>query len=150
MSAFSDTQGFANARAAEAKARREGFWAQTPAAVLAIAAVVAIVFVNGPDRHGPDKHGPDQHAPSTTSRTAVPAATTSSAASKPAAAPITADCPDCATVLSVQQLLGTGDSGFAVEVKMKDGTRRTVRQFAAGFEVGDIVVVNGNALTLRQ
>lgn len=146
MSLFSDTQGVsthgvATAQPAEAaQPRRDGFWAQTPAAALAIAAVVAIVFVNGPDRQAPAKAQP----------TVATAAAAGPASEKAAATPLPTDCPDCAVVLSVQQLHGTGDSGFALEVRMRDGTRRTIRQFAAGFDVGDVVLVNGNALTLRQ
>lgn len=137
MSAFSDTQGLETARRGERPTLRDSFWGQTPAAVLAIAAVVAIVFVNTSQRPA---------APASTPASVSPAAADKSAPSAKA------DCADCATatVLSIQQLQGTGDSGFAVEVRMNDGTRRTIRHFAAGFEPGDAVVVNGNALTPRR
>jgi hypothetical protein len=32
---------------------------------------------------------------------------------------------------------------------MLDGSTRVVQQLAAGFKVGDVVLVNGNALSLR-
>jgi hypothetical protein len=39
---------------------------------------------------------------------------------------------------------------YYVEIQMLDGSTRVVQQLAAGFKVGDIVQVNGNALTLRS
>ena len=145
MSAFSDTQGHDPARSAERHVLRDSFWGQTPAAVLAIAAVVAIVFVNSPQRQRSAESAEPRAA-----RVTAPAAVSTPVPAKAAAPATKGDCADCATVLSIQQLQGTGDSGFAVEVKMADGTRRTVRHFAAGFEPGDDVLVNGNALTLRR
>ena len=38
---------------------------------------------------------------------------------------------------------------YFVEVQMLDGSTRVVQQLAAGFKVGDVVQVNGNALSLR-
>jgi hypothetical protein len=152
MSAFSDTQGLSTGGSVEPPRRRDGFWAQTPAAVLTIAAVAAIVFVNGPERHAPVASTVSS-GPARSPTASAPASTVALGAeatpATPSTATVPADCADCAVVLSVQQLQGTGDSGFAVEVRMRDGTRRTVRQFAAGFDVGDVVLVNGNALTLR-
>jgi hypothetical protein len=39
---------------------------------------------------------------------------------------------------------------YIVEIQMLDGSLRTIPQIAAGFNVGDIVRVNGGALTLRS
>lgn len=164
MSAFSDTQRGEKSSGPETP-RADGFWAQTPAAIVTIAAVVAILLVNGNDPSAP----PAQPAAATATavsldmpvaapvKSAAPAApvTAKTTAAEPAKEAVASDapasrCADCAVVLSIQQLQGTGDTGFAVEVQMSDGTRRTIRQFAAGFEVGDTVVVNGNALALRR
>jgi hypothetical protein len=57
-------------------------------------------------------------------------------------------CGDCATVVAVHQSAHAAPTYF-VELKMADGSHRVVQQFAAGFKVGDVVQVNGNALSLR-
>jgi hypothetical protein len=57
-------------------------------------------------------------------------------------------CGDCGTVVAVHQSAHAAPTYF-VEVKMTDGSHRVVQQLAAGFKVGDVVQVNGNALSLR-
>jgi hypothetical protein len=42
------------------------------------------------------------------------------------------------------------DPSFIVEVQMLDGSLRAIRQTASTLNVGDIVRVNGQALTLRS
>lgn len=61
---------------------------------------------------------------------------------------IGAGCTDCGTVVAVRRSAHSAPV-FFVEVRMPDGSLRTVQQLAAGFSVGDVVQVNGNALTLR-
>jgi hypothetical protein len=100
-----------------------------------IAAVVAIVLVNS---------------------------RTQAAALAPAMAPATevhlapVDCADCGEVIAVRAAeAADGDAPAQVQgavlldVRMTDGSVRTVKQFAPGFDVGDRVQVNGNALVAR-
>jgi hypothetical protein len=63
--------------------------------------------------------------------------------------PTIAACQSCGTVVAVRRSAHSAPVYF-VEIQMLDGSVRTVQQLAAGFNVGDIVQVNGNALTLRQ
>lgn len=63
----------------------------------------------------------------------------------PASAP---GCSDCGTVVAVHQSAHAAPTYF-IELRMADGSHRVVQQFAAGFKVGDVVQVNGNALALR-
>ncbi len=58
-------------------------------------------------------------------------------------------CPECGTVVAVRRL-GREEAGTFVEVQMRDGSRRTVREHGDGFSVGDVVEVRGDALTLRD
>ena len=58
-------------------------------------------------------------------------------------------CSECATVVAVRRAADSAPS-YIVEVQMLDGSLRAIPQTAAGFNVGDIVRVNGTALTLRS
>jgi hypothetical protein len=104
----------------EAEVRaREKFDAQTPLTVIGLAAIAMILLINSPAR------------PTV------------------AAAPqIAAACVDCGTVTAVRRSAHSSPVYF-VEVQMLDGSVRTIQQLTAGFNVGDVVHVNGNALTLR-
>jgi acid phosphatase class B len=66
----------------------------------------------------------------------------------PVAAQMVAACQNCGTVVAVRRSAHSAPI-FFVDVQMADGSLRTVQQLAAGFSVGDVVQVNGNALTLR-
>jgi len=131
MTIFPDTQAVAS-RPSRRRAARETFLSQTPLALVAIAAVVAIVAVNAADT---------RKAPGADSTAAV----------RRAAPP--PPCADCGEVVSIKPIFAgeSGQSGsaqgYALEVRMDDGTLRTVKQPSGGFDVGDRVRVNGNALT---
>ena len=56
-------------------------------------------------------------------------------------------CSECGTVVAVRRAT---ESNYLVEIQMLDGSLRTIPQMAAAFSVGDIVRVNGGALTLRS
>jgi hypothetical protein len=58
-------------------------------------------------------------------------------------------CSECGTVTSVRSA-PTADASFIVEVQMLDGSLRAIPQTASSLNVGDIVRVNGQALTLRS
>jgi hypothetical protein len=100
-------------------ARRDSFGAQAPMALLGLAAIAIIAFVNL----------------GATPAEAVPQAAV-------------AGCGDCGTVVAVHQSAHASPTYF-VELRMADGSHRVVQQFAAGFKIGDVVQVNGNALALR-
>lgn len=55
-------------------------------------------------------------------------------------------CSECGTVVAVRRAA----ESYVVEIQMLDGSLRTIPQLAAAFNVGDIVRVNGGALTLRS
>jgi hypothetical protein len=97
----------------------ESFGAQAPIALLGLAAIAVIALINA-------NAGP---------ATAVPTV-------------IAASCTDCGTVVAVRQSAHSSPIYF-VEIQMLDGSTRVVQQLAAGFKVGDVVQVNGNALSLR-
>src|SRR5678816_3468601 len=61
---------------------------------------------------------------------------------------VTYSCSDCGTVTSIRSA-PSAMPAFIVEVQMLDGSLRAIPQAAGGFHVGDIVRVNGEALTLR-
>jgi hypothetical protein len=132
MTVFPDTQAAA-LQDSRRPVARESFLSQTPLALMAIVAVAAIVAVNTPET-------PE-------SPVASPAP-----ASRPAEAP--ASCADCGEIVSIRPIpaaeLGAAGSehGYALEVRMNDGSLRIVKQFASGFDVGDRVRLNGNALTV--
>lgn len=115
--------------------RRDSFRSQTPLALLALGAVAAIVAVNRPAGITP--------VPST------PAIVTPTTAGN-----VDRRCFDCGEIVSVHLVSLHPDTAptiktFELNVRMDDGSRRTVRQFAPVFAVGDRVRVNGSALALR-
>lgn len=103
-------------------ARRETFGAQAPVALLGLAAIAVIALINFSARP-------------------LPAAQDSGAA-------LSCRSSSCGTVVAVRRSAHSSPLYF-VEVQMLDGSTRVVQQFAAGFKVGDVVLVNGNALSLR-
>ena len=98
----------------------ESFGAQAPIALLGLAAIAIIALINANGRPA----------------SAVP----------PQA--VTIACSNCGTVVAVRQSAHSSPVYF-VEVQMLDGSTRVVQQLAAGFKVGDVVQVNGNALSMR-
>lgn len=134
MTVFPDTQAVGLERSRRATAR-ETFVSQTPLALVAILAIAAIVAVN--------------------SREAPESSATSAAPGSRSAAGSTA-CADCGEVVAIRTIsaaepgVAGPDRGFAVEVRMSDGSLRVVKQSASGIDVGDRVRVNGNALTIGR
>ncbi len=132
MTVFPDTQAVA-LQESRRRAARETFLSQTPLALVAIAAVVAIVAVNATDTRKASGAG-------------------SAAATRRAAPPVS--CAECGEVVSIKPLPAgaSGPSGsaqgYTLEVRMDDGTLRTVKHPSGGFEVGDRVRVNGSALSV--
>lgn len=100
--------------------RPESFGAQAPIALFGLAAIAVIALINV--HNGP------------------------AAAARPAIAAV--GCTDCGTVVAITRSAHSSPV-FFVEVQMLDGSMRVVQQLASGFKVGDVVQVNGNALTLR-
>lgn len=100
--------------------RTESFGAQAPIALLGLAAIVIIALINANAR-------------------------TARADPSPALA---VACSECGTVVAVRQSAHSSPVYF-VEIRMLDGSTRVVQQLASGFKVGDLVQVNGNALSLR-
>ena len=96
------------------------FTAQTPLVVIGLAAIGMIFLINS-------------HARPTTPREKV----------------IVYSCSDCGTVTSVRNAPNALPA-VIVEIQMLDGSLRTIQQTAANFNVGDIVRVNGQALTRRS
>lgn len=97
----------------------ESFGAQAPLALLGLAVIAIIALINANARPAP------------------------------VVEPVVAiSCGTCGTVVDVRRSAHSSPVYF-VEVQMLDGSTRVVQQLAAGFKVGDIVQVNGNALTLR-
>jgi len=111
------------------------FWSQVPVVLFALLAVVAIVVVNTRFEAGP-----------------------SHLQAEPVIEihPAPLDCSDCGEVIAVRAAAaeevgapGEIDSGVMLDVRMTDGSVRTVKQFSRGFDVGDQVRVKGNALIAR-
>jgi hypothetical protein len=98
----------------------ESFAAQAPLALLGLAAIAVIALINA---------------------NAQPALAVAPQA-------IVSACADCGTVIAVHQSAHASPV-YYVQVQMRDGSTRVVQQLAAGFKVGDVVEVNGNALSLR-
>jgi spore maturation protein SpmA len=98
----------------------ESFGAQAPIALLGLAAIAIIALINANSRPTP----------------VVQPQIVASA------------CASCGTVVAVRRSAHSSPVYF-VEVQMLDGSTRVVQQLAAGFKVGDVVLVNGNALSLR-
>ncbi len=99
---------------------RDTFSAQTPLMIIGLAAISMILLINS-------------HARPTAPREKV----------------VAYACAECGTVVAVRRTAQSATS-YLVEVQMLDGSIRTVEQMAEGFNVGDIVRINGNALTLRS
>ncbi len=131
MTVFPDTQ-VVDSKDERRAAAGDSFRRQTPLALVAIAAVAAIVAVNAP-------------------RTQRAQAASAAPAARPAAAP--ASCADCGVIVSIRRISAPepgvvgAEDGFALEVRMNDGSLRTVRHSAGGFDVGDRVRVRDDALT---
>jgi hypothetical protein len=111
------------------------FWSQVPVVLFTMAAVAAIVVVNTRIR-------------------AAPLPTLIAPPVEIHLAPV--DCGDCGEVIAVRAAaadeVGAPDQtqgGVVLDVRMTDGSVRTVKQFSPGFDVGDRVQVNGNALVAR-
>jgi Flp pilus assembly protein TadB len=98
----------------------ESFGAQAPIALLGLAAIAIIALINANSRPAP----------------VVQPQVIASA------------CVSCGTVVAVRRSAHSSPV-FFVEVQMLDGSTRVVQQLAAGFKVGDVVLVTGNALSLR-
>jgi hypothetical protein len=60
-----------------------------------------------------------------------------------------ATCADCGTVIAVRRSAHSTPVYF-VEVRLLDGSVRTVQQSESGYSVGDFVQINGTRLTLRN
>ena len=99
---------------------RDTFTAQTPLVVIGLAAIGMIFLINSHARPTPPRE-----------KVAV------------------YSCSECGTVTSVRNA-PTAMPSIIVEVQMLDGSLRTIPQAATSFNVGDIVRVNGQALTLRS
>ena len=98
---------------------RDTFSAQTPLVVIGLAAIGMIFLINSHARPTPPREKVVVHS-----------------------------CSECGTVMAVRRAPDSAPS-YIVEIQMLDGSLRTVPQMAASFNVGDIVRVNGGALTLR-
>lgn len=104
------------------------FREQTPAALTAIAAMIAILLVNTGDR----------------------------ASSPPIEADTAASCTNCGEVISIRPLKTSESStgshvelGYALDVRMTDGSVRTIRQFVPRVPVGGRVKIEGDSITRR-
>lgn len=111
------------------------FWSQVPVVLFTIAAVVAIFVVNNRTQAAPQP----VHAPAATDVRMAPVG-----------------CADCGQVIAIRPAppdeVGApdaGEDGVLLDVRMNDGSVRTIKQFSTGFDVGDYVQVNGNALIAR-
>ena len=106
------------------------FWSQVPVVLFTMAAVVAIFLVNNRTQAAP----PQVRAPATEVKSA----------------PV--GCADCGEVIAIRPAPAEGTSSepaeeaVVLDVRMTDGTVRTVRQPSAAFSVGDHVQVNGDTL----
>lgn len=119
----------------EIPAQHGDFWSQVPVVLFTLAAVVAIVVVNQRTQIEPD---PKADVPATEVH------------------PAPVDCSDCGEVIAIRAVpadeVGSpdkGQGGVMLDVRMMDGSIRTIKQFSPGFDVGDRVHVNGNALVAR-
>jgi hypothetical protein len=99
---------------------RETFGTQAPLALFGLAAIAIIALINANARPAP----------------------------LPPPQIIASACSNCGTVVAVRRSAHSSPV-YYVEVQMLDGSHRVVQQLAAGFKVGDVVLVNGNALSLR-
>lgn len=108
------------ARQNDDERRPESFAAQAPIALFGLAVIAVIALINAHSRPAP------------IDRPTI----------------VAASCTDCGTIVSITRSAHSSPV-FFVEVQMLDGSMRVVQQLATGFKVGDVVQVNGNALTLR-
>jgi hypothetical protein len=112
------------------------FWSQAPVVLFTLLAIGAIVAVNA-----------GTHAASHPDAAA--------AAVEVRLAPV--GCSDCGEVVGIKPANGAevgapdpDQDGVVLEIRMTDGSIRTVKQFSPSFDVGDQVQVNGNALVARN
>jgi hypothetical protein len=112
--------GMTATRQSDDERRAESFGAQAPLALFGLTAMAVIALINAHYRPEPMARPPL----------------------------VAASCADCGTVVAVTRSAHSSPL-FFVEIHMLDGSTRVVQQLAAGFKVGDVVQVNGNALTLR-
>ena len=96
------------------------FTAQTPLVVIGLAAIGMIFLINSHARPTPPREKVIVHS-----------------------------CSECGTVTSVRNAPNALPA-VIVEIQMLDGSLRTIQQTAANFNVGDIVRINGQALTLQS
>lgn len=120
----------------EIPTRHGDFWSQVPVVLFTLAAVVAIVVVNQSTQVEP---GPKADVPAIEVH------------------PAPLDCADCGEVIAVRAVpadeVGApdkGQGGVVLDVRMTDGSIRSIKQYSPGFDVGDRVHVNGNALVTRS
>jgi hypothetical protein len=99
---------------------RDTFGAQTPLIVIGLAAISMILLINSHARPTPQREKP-----------------------------VVYSCADCGTVVAVRRSAQPSPS-YVVEVQMLDGSVRVIPHLTAGLNIGDIVQVSGNALTLRR
>jgi hypothetical protein len=108
------------------------FWSQVPVVLFTMAAVAALFWVNNRTQAAPQEAAPAPTAPANEVRLA----------------PI--DCKDCGEVIAIRPASDDAAESpvkaVLVDVRMTDGSVRTIKQLSNGFDVGDRVHVNGNAL----
>lgn len=127
MSVFPDTQVLPTIDGRRASVPRDSFRSQTPIALLAIVAIAAILAVNTAGTRDVLAVDPGSMLP--------------------------AECADCGVIVAIRPIAAAdsgvvgSNRGFALEVRMGDGSRRIVEQLATGLDIGDRVRVNGDALT---
>jgi hypothetical protein len=112
------------------------FWSQVPVVLFTMTAVVALFLVNHRTQAAP----PPPAAPVTVEVKPAPV-----------------ECTDCGEVIAVRPVpadeVGGSDAiegAVLLDVRMGDGTVRTIRQLPAGMDVGDRVQVIGNTLVARS
>ena len=111
---------------------RDTFSAQTPLVVIGLAAIGMILLINSHARPTAPREKVVVHSCSECGTTSARRGRSTT----------------CGTVMAVRRAADSTPS-YIVEIQMLDGSLRTIPQTAAGFHVGDIVRVNGSALTLR-
>ena len=98
---------------------RDTFSAQTPLVVIGLAAISMIFLIHSHARPTAEREKPAVYS-----------------------------CSECGTVVAVRR--GTeAPSSYVVQIQMLDGSLRTIPQAAANFNIGDIVRLHGDVLTLR-